>query len=176
MPRALPATPIVTEEEFLALPETMDRIELLDGEVIVSPSPSDDHQRLLGELHLELGTWARAHPPAAVRIAPFDVRFGEGRILQPDLAVWTAGLPRGVAMPVGVLPDLVVEVVSTRRSYDRTTKRAVYAEAGVAEYWAEDPASARVEVFRPGAAPQVVTERLTTPWLPGWALDVTRLW
>lgn len=29
---------LVTEREFLALPETMDRVELLDGEVIVAPS------------------------------------------------------------------------------------------------------------------------------------------
>lgn len=67
---------LVTEEEFLALPETMDRVELLDGEVIVAPFPNAWHQEILGRLVLALRTWAASHGgPAFVGMAPLDVRF-----------------------------------------------------------------------------------------------------
>jgi Uma2 family endonuclease len=49
---------MVSEQEFLSLPETMERIELLDGEVIVSPSPTPWHQELLRRLVVALSAWA----------------------------------------------------------------------------------------------------------------------
>jgi len=41
-------TSLVTEAEFLARPESTHTIELIDGEVIVLPSPSYRHQKVLG--------------------------------------------------------------------------------------------------------------------------------
>jgi Uma2 family endonuclease len=49
---------IVSEEEYLTLPESMDRVELLDGEVIVPPSPTPWHQELLSRLVFALRSWA----------------------------------------------------------------------------------------------------------------------
>jgi hypothetical protein len=37
----------VSEKEFLDLPESTDKIELVDGEVVVSPSPTYWHQEIL---------------------------------------------------------------------------------------------------------------------------------
>jgi hypothetical protein len=45
---------LVSEAEFLALPETTDKIELVDGEVIVSPPPSVRHQALVQQLVTQL--------------------------------------------------------------------------------------------------------------------------
>lgn len=165
----------VSEAEFQTLPESLDRIELLDGEVVLSPSPSGPHQRVVTELAIELGLWSRSHPPAAVRVALLDVRFAPERILQPDLVVFVDGLEPDAAVPLTTTPDLCVEVLSARRSYDRITKRHVYAEAGVPEYWVVDLEERCVEVYR--GSELVRTERgvLTSSLLLGLSIDVERL-
>lgn len=136
------------EEEFLSLPESHDRIELLDGEVILSPSPTYAHQRIVAELLRHLMAWADAHPPAAVGLSPLDVRLGDSRILQPDLFIVRDGIPADLQGPVRAIPDLVVEVTSENRSYDRMTKRLAYAEAGVPEYWIVDRRERRLELIQ----------------------------
>jgi hypothetical protein len=77
---------LVTEEELRALPETADRIELLDGEVIDSPSPLVRHHSSV-TTRLASGAaarvvhrrrlWPEKHPRAFVGRAPLDVRFGQ---------------------------------------------------------------------------------------------------
>ncbi len=172
MPTALPYRSTVTEEEFLALPESTERIELVDGEVIVSPSPSRRHQRVLLDLAAALHAWCRLHPPAAAGIAPQDIRFAPSRILQPDAFVVLGGVADDAEGPLDVVPDLVVEVLSARRSYDRITKRVIYAEAGVPEYWVVDVEAGRVEVHHGLDPIRVVEDRLTSDRLPGFSLDL----
>ena len=51
---------------------------------------------------------------------------------------------RGVEGP----PDLVIEVLSpSNRGHDLLTKRALYARAGVREYWLVDPDARTVEIL-----------------------------
>lgn len=138
-------TGLVSEQEFLALPESTERLELLDGEIILSPSPTPRHQVALGRLFRAIAEWADQHPPTFVGLSPLDVRLSPGRIVQPDLFVLLEGWA-GVEGPIDRVPDLVIEVLSQRRGYDRITKRLVYAEAGVREYWILDPLQRAMEV------------------------------
>lgn len=171
-------THFVTEAEFLALPESNQRIELIDGEIIVAPSPTFAHQTAVGHLFNALSTWAATRtPPPTVALAPLDVRFGPGRILQPDLMVFLQPLPPGVETPIARVPELVIEVLSNNRSYDRFTKRALYAEAGVTEHWLVDSDGSRVEI-RTGAAlsgERFCTDTLSSPLLSAFELDVGAL-
>jgi Uma2 family endonuclease len=43
---------------------------------------------------------------------------------------------------------LVIEVAETSLAYDRSTKRRIYAEAGIPEYWVVDCAAETVEMHR----------------------------
>lgn len=164
----------VTEEEFLGLPESTERVELLDGEVIVAPSPLGAHQYTLGELFVQVRGWTRAHPPARVVLAPFDVRFGPDRILQPDLSLFVAGPPPDDEVPSRVIPEVVAEVLSQRRSYDRLTKRAIYLDAGVREYWIVDPENRVVEVVTRHSS-RVVHDLLRSDSAPGLVLAIPEL-
>lgn len=165
------------EREFLSLPESTCPAELVDGEVILAPSPSFWHQEVLSRLVVALRAWAATSPnPVTIVQAPFDVRFASGRILQPDAMVFLAPLARDVASPLDRIPDLCIEVLSTNRAYDRVMKRFIYAEAGVAEYWIVDPAGLVERCSGPGLVrAQELEDRLTSELLPGFELSVTAL-
>ncbi len=167
----------VTEEEFLALPETMDRVELVDGEVIVSPSPSFWHQDRVRRLVVALSGWAdQVRDTHTVCVAPLDVRFGDGCILQPDAFVLKGSVPPDHEGPLDRTPVLCIEVLSSNRSYDRITKRFIYAGAGVAEYWIVSAAGLIERWSGPGLERMdEVRERLVGTVLPGFEYDVTSL-
>ncbi len=163
-------TPVRAKEWTLdllhALPDDGQRYELVDGELLVSPSPSRTHQRVAAELHLLLSPWARQRG-LEVCIAPSEIVFSPRRALQPDLFVipyvggaWIRDLTS--------LDQLVlaVEILSPSTArYDRVIKKRVYFEQGAAEYWIVDPAGRTVERWcRGDDRPQILHERLS--WTP----------
>jgi len=174
---SISARVLVSEREFLSLPESMRLAELVDGEIVMAPSPSFWHQEVLSRLVMALRAWAQTSPsPVTVVQAPMDVRFGDGRILQPDAMVFLTALDRDVAAPLDRVPEICVEVLSTNRTYDRVTKRFLYAEAGVTEYWLVDPAGVVERRSQAGLMRlEEFDARMTTPLLPGFALDVAAL-
>lgn len=175
MSAPLPA--LVTEAEFLALPPSLERVELVDGEVVVAPAPTFRHQAIVRRLVMALGAWSDAQGGGiTVAQAPLDVRFGPDRILQPDIMVWGERLDLDVPSPIARVPMLCVEVLSIDRAYDRVTKRFLYAAAGVAEYWTVDPAGAIERWHGEGLSQRdVITERIESSRLPGFAVDVSSL-
>lgn len=168
MSATLRSAGLVAEADFLAMSETTRPAELLDGERIVPPSRTPGHQTAVMELAFQLHAWARSYPPARVMVAPLDLRLGPARIVQPDIMLWRDGMDEEVA-PVDKLPDLVVEVLSQNRVHDRVTKRLLYGESGIGEYWIVDRAARRVEVCRGSALKMSTTEvrDFTSPMLPG---------
>jgi Uma2 family endonuclease len=129
----------MTAAEFLALPETNQPTQLIDGEIIVSPSPVPVHQRVVLKSARVLESLI---PDGEVFVSPIDVYLDESNVVQPDI-LWIAA---GGKCVVGEKylsgpPDLIVEVLSpsTARE-DRTVKFLLYEKFGVREYWMVDPA------------------------------------
>lgn len=167
-----------SEDAFLARPDSLARAELLDGELVVTPSPTLGHQRVAVRLVASLEVWReRDGFPGEIAMAPLDVVFGPDLVLQPDVVVF----PRRDSLPlsgeVREVPLICVEVLSpSTRGYDRITKRTRYANAGVGELWCVDPQGDVERWHGPGlAAHEVVVGVLTTPLLPGFTIDVAAL-
>ena len=114
------------------------RYELLDGVVVVSPSPGFAHQRAV--INLAALLLAAEVGDARTLVAPYDVPLALARKLQPDVLVLPA---REATVPV-----LCVEVLSpSGRRYDREIKRAAYETGGISSYWLLDPAVPSIEVL-----------------------------
>ena len=159
------------------MPESMDKIEFRDGEVIVAPAPSLWHQETLRRILWRLSAWAADYPgEVCIGQSPLDIRFAPGRILQPDACIFLAKLPLDHVGPIERIPEVCIEVVSGNRVYDRVTKRLIYAHAGVREYWVIDPAG-HVERWSGDDLEhqEEARDRLTCALLPGFELDVPGL-
>ncbi len=70
---ALEAVKVLTYEAYLAMPEMKQRYEILDGELIMSPSPLPIHQWIAANLFRTLDTYVRGHQLGIVLFAPLDV-------------------------------------------------------------------------------------------------------
>lgn len=142
----------MTAAQFAELPETNQPLELIHGEVVVSPTPTDHHQSVVGALYALLRELSRqAAVGGAVRLSPLDVYLDTENVVQPDV-FWVS--PQNARCALGEdgywhgPPDLVIEVVSPGSvKRDKAVKFALYEEAGVREYWIADPATAHVEVW-----------------------------
>jgi Uma2 family endonuclease len=145
MPDTLPWT----RARVLALPDDGNRYELLDGELVVTPSPAFRHQSVVGELMAVLQPHVRAHRLGRLLSSPADLFSRLGQLAQPDLFLLpTRVVGEWEAHPV---PSLVIEVLSPSTArYDRGLKRRFYQRAGVPEYWIVDPDARMVERWRPG--------------------------
>jgi Uma2 family endonuclease len=171
-----------TYDDLASFPDDNLRRELIDGELIVTPSPRFRHQVVLTELLFALVTWTKQHGGRAVP-ARTDVRFSDETVLEPDvLLVRAEHYDRIEEKYVSAAPDLVAEVSSpSTRHLDRVRKRAVYERFGVPEYWFVDLDSDCVEVHRlvdgRYPEPQVLTlgDTLTSAQLPGFSLVVRDL-
>ncbi|HEY8930739.1 MAG TPA: Uma2 family endonuclease [Mucilaginibacter sp.] len=136
----IPDVPTSAVEIYNMLPEGT-RCEVIFNELVMSPSPSREHQKVLIKLTALLFQFFEDHPVGALYAAPFDVHLEpEQSVVQPDLFVVMNDMQE-IVKKNGVhgVPALVIEVVSTNRAYDTRRKRALYEKAGVKEYFIIDP-------------------------------------
>jgi len=156
-----------TREEVLALPDDGNRYELLDGELLVSPSPRALHQRAVMALYDRICPYARANRLGWTCLAPADLDLESGQLVQPDLFVVPL---RDGREPIEWtdcgIPLLIAEVLSPSTAFnDRTRKRRRYQQSRVGEYWIVDIDARIVERWLPDEArPEILAEAL--PWQP----------
>lgn len=129
-------------------PEDGLRRELIDGDLLVSPSPVSRHQWVV--MCIARALFDEVVPNGGrVFAAPLDVVFDDSNVVEPDVLVFLAehldrirdGYPRAA-------PDLVVEVTSPRtKGVDRLRKRALYERFAVPEYWIVDLDDDVIEIY-----------------------------
>ena len=161
---ALPSTGW-TVDMLEDLPDDGKRYEIIGGELFVTPAPSYRHQRAVGALYRRLHAYLAGSADAEVIFSPADVRSGTRTSVQPDLFVTRRPVragPHGWPELETLLLAVEVASPSTARA-DRTVKRRLYQERGIAEYWVVDLDARLVERWRPGDERPEIVER-TLEW------------
>lgn len=167
----MPAPLYYSADMVRALPADGNRYEVVHGELLVTPSPRPQHQRVQMRLALRLGLYLTENPVGELLAAPADLSWGDDILVQPDLFV-VRGDEAGAMDWAGVQHLLLaIEVLSPSSTRaDRFTKRRLYQEVGIPAYWMVDANHQVVEVWTPGATfPFFERERLT--WHPEGARE-----
>jgi Uma2 family endonuclease len=138
----------MTYDEYSLLPDDGKRYQVIEGELIVSPSPNFRHQNTVWRLGNLLRTFADTNGLGVVIGAPMDVILEPQTIVQPDLLFIRHENIGIIGDIIEGAPDLCIEVLSPSTGlHDRHTKKAVYARCGVREYWIVDPVRESVAVY-----------------------------
>jgi len=181
----------LTFVDYLLSPTIMQRYDIIDGEMVMSPAPTVRHQWIIRSAFLGLESYFRANPRGIVLFAPCDIviRRDPLRTRQPDLFIFLRGredigdLENLLELPVlEIAPDITIEIISkneTRRS--RTEKIEDYRRIGVKECWIVSPQGQTLEVLRLSAEGMQtaglygVGMRVQSELLPGLELRVDEL-
>ena len=169
----------LTVADYMNTPDDV-RCQLIDGELILAPSPTTRHQRISLRLAVELTQHIERTGLGEVWIAPLDVVFPDREVYQPDI-LFVSNERKGIITEANIqgAPDLVVEILSpSTQRHDRGHKQDVYAERGVREYWIVDPDSSTLEVLSAGSNGWTLTatfsaeDALASPLLPGLSIEL----
>lgn len=138
-----------TYDEMVAeLPETNQPTELWNGEIVMSPAPHPNHQRIVGRFYKLLDQFVDRRGLGEVLVSPCDVVLTQKRVVQPDVLFISKARLGIVKNYIAGVPDLAMEVISESSwQRDRIQKKALYEQCGLPEYWIIDPDSETIEVF-----------------------------
>lgn len=132
-----------------------ERYEIIYGDLYMMSSPTTAHQMAFRELFLAIGLFLKGKP-CQLFSAPFDVRlfekkfdapFNADTVVQPDIMV-VCDKDKIDKNGCKGAPDWIIEILSPyNRRHDKITKRKLYEQAGVREYWIVDPEQRCVDVY-----------------------------
>jgi Uma2 family endonuclease len=154
---------LFTFQEYFKLVEVgilreRDRVELIDGEILVMAPIGLDHEstvmRVARVLITRLGELAMVMPQSTQKLSDFNAPEPDFAILAPrdDFYRKAYATPREV---IGF-----VEVAQSSLAYDRGRKRRLYARHGIAEYWIVNLVDWSVEVNREPCGEEYAVERI----------------
>ncbi|MFY1703252.1 MULTISPECIES: Uma2 family endonuclease [Micromonospora] len=133
------------------LPDDAPRVELVDGVIRVTPSPTLGHQ----DIASLLWRWLAEHAPRHLRASQaVGVALSANTSRQPDVLLRHAEVDRDRSLlhPADVV--LAVEIVSPgTRWTDRFAKPGEYAAVGIAHYWRIEQNPVHVYAYRLGEQP-----------------------
>lgn len=167
----------MSADEYLGLADDGFRYELIDGVVVMSPSPKPDHQDVIAEIEFQMRLFLKDQPIGRL-YEDIDVQFDEQTVYAPDLVFIARNRMARRPNRIAVVPDLIVEVLSpASERRDATTKRMDYARFGVREYWMIDPRRRSMTFLRLESRGYVKARASRTRYassaMDGFVLDLT---
>lgn len=170
-------------QEFLDSPQSGDRNEFVDGEIVPKVSPKYKHANVQGRLYRFIDDWCtqqqcgRVLPEWAVVLH----RQGQDWLPVPDLTyVSDERLPLEWEedAPCPVIPELVIEIISPGQSFGQMTQKATdYLLAGVNRVWIVDNQAPSITVFGASELPQIywINDTISDDLLPELAIALSNL-
>ena len=137
-----------TYGDYLKTPKDK-RYELIDGELLMTPSPIPNHQRISGKLEFVVRKFVTENNLGEVFYAPCDVYLDDENVVQPDILFISKDRLNIIGdKNIQSAPNLVIEIISENSVYrDMVQKKRLYARFGVKEYWIVIPEEKEVEVY-----------------------------
>lgn len=144
----------VSYEEFMDIYEKSElRMEYINGQIILLGSPSFEHQKISGYLHIIFSRFLKGNRCKVV-YAPFDVYFYKPEIKDPDICQPDLLIACDIEDNINEkdrymgTPALVVEILSpSTRSKDMVIKLNTYMLSGVKEFWLVDPKQKTIIIY-----------------------------
>ena len=173
--KPVPAGDRMTVAEFFESAPEDRKAELIDGVLVILGPAVLSHELLQGFLLVVLGLYVEANDLGYVLGSRTALDLGiEYQAYEPDI-LFVRREHADIIHEQGVVgaPDLVIEILSRgTMSVDRTVKRQVYNQAGVAELWLIDPAGATGSRFyQRGPAGEMVEAALVDGSLRSTTVD-----
>lgn len=174
----------LTWEDIKDYPESHTRVELVDGELVMSPVAAHDHQRICQLIGVAIIPWVYANKLGEFFCLPVHVILDDHIHYEPDICFIRQQRLDILADPafVGGPPDLIIEVISeSNRTHDTVVKFRDYERYGVEEYWLVDPRDKHVRVHRLESGRYVSLgvfapgEKIATKALSGLDLDPAQI-
>jgi len=175
---------LLTAEEFATLPFGDMRYELVRGEIVTMPPAFEDHGETSSRLEILLGHYILMNKLGKTYTAETGFLVGRNpdTVRAPDFAfIQRSRLPSAVSVPrwVPVIPDLVVEVVSSGdRPAEIADKVTMWLDAGVRMALVVTPGARAIDIHRPGQPLLILRDGDTLDGgdvLPGFSASVSHL-
>src|SRR3990172_920502 len=106
-----------TYEDYLKTPKDK-RYELIDGELLMRPSPTPSHQRVSRKLEFILESFITKNNLGEIFYAPCDVYLDNENVVQPDILFISKERLNIIGdKNIQGAPDLVIEILSESNAY-----------------------------------------------------------
>jgi len=178
----MPATALLTSEQFLALPEEYDKNgnrikdELIGGEIVRMPPPSSRHDRIKNRINRLLIRFLDANPhlsldslvEMAAEVSTHDALVPDVSLFQRNRLTEDSRIQRGA-------PDIAIEVVSPRDTAAHLKRKVdAYLQGGSKAVWVVFPDSGSVMVHTADSVRELKgDQRVEDPLLPGFSAPVS---
>ncbi len=147
-------------QEFLDSPESSDRTELIDGEIIAKVSPTSPHSHAQKRLLIQLNDWCEETNLGEVNPEWTIALKSNGMDWAPVPDVVYISYERvpadwdGLGLCPGI-PEIVVEIISPDQSFGEMMGKVTdYLLAGVDRVWVVEPHVNSITIFRSGPLPK----------------------
>jgi Uma2 family endonuclease len=179
----------VTYEDYMAMPVSKQKTEVVDGVIYVMPGPAFSNQIVEGNVYRPLHDFVRKHDLGLVISAPADVFIRKKpklRIRQPDIMYFSnerAGFrvldEVGRLQDENIPPTLVVEVLSAGQWIGTLMERlSDYVLIGIDEVWIVEPEARTIQVLKRQASsyararPAGPGKKVKSAVLPGFEIKL----